>query len=479
MGTTGTDLASYLRFLEEQPGELVTVDRTVGLGPEIAAVTKALEPLGAPAVLFRHVSGSPYPIVMGTFGSRRRLARAVGVPQEQLLEHVLALLRSPMPVVEEVGTAPVHQVVRTGADADLDRLPFAVHSRDDAGRYITAGVVVARHPETGAVNTGMYRMMILDGGRLTVNAAPDHDLGRILHAARQRGEPVPIAIVIGHHPAYLMASQLKNPPSIDCHRLAGALLGEPLRVTRSRTVDVPVPADAELVIEGVIDPSIRHEEGPFGEFSYYYGATTAPVCRVTAVTAKESPVFLDLHPTHREHLCLWLFPGREARLLDRVRMSVPGVTGVRIPFYGGALSAYVSISKKTEGDGKQAILAAFAADHFLKHVVVVDDDVDLFDDSRVLWAINVRSQAGDDLVVVDGSRGIKMDPSATAIPSEPIDYVTSKAGVDATRRLHPSFPVAADLPQVGFEKIDPLAYVEGRQRDLFAGRVAHNDATAE
>ncbi|WP_156887588.1 UbiD family decarboxylase [Propionicicella superfundia] len=479
--STGHDLPSYLAYLGTHDGELVVIDRPVGLGPEIAAVTKALEPLGAPAVLFRAVSGSPFPVLMGTFGSRRRLAQSVGVGVDALLDHVLALPRGPLGDVEQVVGAPVQHVVRTGDDVDLDALPFAVHSRDDAGRYITSGVVIARDPATGAINTGMYRMMITDRRHVTVNAAPDHDLGRIFARARATGETVPIAIVIGHHPAYLMASQVKNPVSIDTHRLAAALLGSPLRVVDGLTVDLPIPADAEVVVEGFVDPGQSVSEGPFGEFSYYYGATTAPLCRVTAVSTKEFPIFLDLHPTHREHLCLWLYPGREARLLDRVRQSVPGVRSVRVPFHSGGLGAFVAIDKTHEGDGKQAILAALAADHFLKHVVVVDaDDIDIFDDARVLWAVNVRSQAADDLVVVEGARGMKMDPSAVRLLRDTgPDYVSSKLGIDATRRLSPSFPIAADLPPRGFEGIDPLSYLDDRQQALFGRRSAYRRAVAE
>jgi 2,5-furandicarboxylate decarboxylase 1 len=326
----------------------------------------------------------------------------------------------------------------------------------------------------------MYRMMLTSSNQLTVNAAPDHDLGRIIARARAAGTTVPIAIVIGHHPAYLMSSQLKNPITVDAHELAGALLGTPLRVADGVTVDVPVPADAEIVLEGVIDPGAMQAEGPFGEFSYYYGATTAPVCTVTAVTRKHRPIFQDLHPTHPEHLCLWLFPGREARLLERVRMSVPGVHTVRIPFHSGGLSASISICKRHEGDGKQALLAAFAADHFLKHVVVVDEDIDIFDDARVLWATSVRVQADRDLLTFDGARGIKMDPSsARSVRGSVVDHTTAKCGVDATKRLDPVFPTAADLPPRGFEQIDVLAYLDGSNHAYVSRAIAHTETTRE
>jgi 2,5-furandicarboxylate decarboxylase 1 len=471
---SATGLRAYLRALRDQTRDLLVVEREVEAGQETCSIVKALEPLGAPAVLFTAVRGSRWPVVMGLFGTRHRIAAMIGTDEGTALDRVLALQDGPLADVEEVDDAPAQQWRRTGDEVSLADLPIAVHSRDDAAPYITSGVIVARDPRTGLINTGMYRMMVLDERHVTVNAAPDHDLGRILAKAHQDGTTVPIAIVIGHHPAYLVASQVKNPATVDSHRIAATLMGGPLRVAPALTVDLPIPADAEIIIEGVIDPDAMSEEGPFGEFSYYYGATNAPVCTVQAVTARTDAVFLDLHPTHREHLGLWLFPGREARFLQRVRESCPGVQRVRIPFHSGGLTAFISISKEHEGDGKQAILAGLAADHFLKQIVVVDDDIDIFDDRRVLWAVAVRSQADADLVTLEGARGIKMDPSATAFTDRGRpDYVSAKAGVDATRRLHPRFPVAADLPHPGLEDLDALAAFEGRDRRELDGRWRH------
>lgn len=452
------DLRTYLSTLEPDR-ELITVDRPTESGEELASIVKALEPAGAPGVLFTSVTGSPWPVLMGTFGTRERIARALGKAEEETLEYALDVIRSAAPAPVEVKGASVQEVVTTGEDIDLDGLPFATHSRSDAGKYITSGVVLARDPSTGKVNTGMYRMMITGKQTITVNAAPDHDLGRIFAAARKAGEQVEVAVVIGHHPAYLVASQLKNPPTVDAHDLVGSLLGEPLPVTAGATVDLPIPADAELILEGVVDPEDLTPEGPFGEFSYHYGKANAPICRITAITHRKEPIFLDLHPTHSEHLCLWLFPGREARLLEAVRRSVPGAVDVRIPFHGGSFSAFISLTKRKEGDGKQAILAAFAADHFLKHIIVVDEDIDVHDTEGVLWASHVRFQADRDMITVSDAKGIRMDPSASQFTT-PVgtDTVTAKLGIDATRSVT-GFPERADLPHPGFESLDLGEYL--------------------
>lgn len=452
------DLRSYLDMLE--PGrELMTVEKVVTPGEELSTVVKRLEPYGAPGVLFNSVKGSEWPVLMGTFGVRDRIARALGVPVERCLDYVRKVQDRPLPEPIDTDDAPVRQVEIRENDVDLEDLPFATHSRSDAGRYITAGVVLARDPHTGNLNTGMYRMMITGRNTLTVNAAPDHDLGRIFAAAREAGEKVPVAIVIGHHPAYLIASQIKNPVSLDAHRLAGGLIGEQLRVTEGPTTGLPLPADAEFILEGIVDPGNPVQEGPFGEFSYHYGAANAPVCTVTAINHRKEPIFQDLHPTHSEHLCLWLFPGREARLYEAVRRSVPGVLDVRIPFHGGSFSAFISLRKRKTGDGKQAILSAFAADHFLKCVTVVDEDIDVHRTEDVLWASHVRFQAERDMLVLSGMKGIRMDPSAEQFTTSiGTDTLTDKIGVDATRPLT-GFPERADLPHHGFEDINVSEYI--------------------
>lgn len=455
------DLRGFLRDLEAaDPGALITVEREVDPEFELSAVVKALEPYGAPAVRFERVKGGGMPVVAGLYGTRRRIALALGKDVGEVVGFALDAIRHPIPA-SPVASAPVHEVVERGEAVDLTTLPFGVHSRDDAGRYITSGVTLARDQETGKLNTGMYRMMVLDRNHISVNAAPDHDLGRIISRAAERGEDVPIAIVIGHHPAYAIGSQLKHGTDVDSHEVTGALLGRPLDVVQGVSVDLQVPAYAEIVLEGVIHARDLVQEGPFGEFTYYYGAARAPRCTITAITRRADALFNDLHPTHAEHRCLWLFPGREARLLEAVRASVPTVRDVRIPFHGGSLSAYISIEKRHEADGRQALLAAFSRDHFLKHVVVVDPDVDVFDDREVLWALNVRFQADRDLVRLDHAKGIKMDPSATRLGSaDRPDVVTAKLGFDATKPVTTAFPERADLVPPGFDHLDLAEYLD-------------------
>lgn len=447
------NLRTYLEELEASD-ELLTVTREVGLHHELSAVTKLTEPAGAPALRFESIRDYTMPVVTALFGSRARIARALGVPVADAVPHVLAAIEHPQDRPTSLGVdtadAPVHEVVRIAGDASLDDLPIGVHSAEDAGRYLTSAVTIVRDPRTGAINTGIYRLMVHDGRHLSVNAAPNHDLGRIMRG--MHGKNLDIAIVLGHHPAYLIASQLKNPVHIDTHDVASRLLGEPLRTVPGRTVDLPIPADAEIVIEAKVHTADVVDEGPFGEFSYYYGKAKAPLAQVTAITHRRDALFHDLHPTHAEHRCLWLYPGREARLFAAVRAAVPGTRAVRIPFSGGALSAYLSVEKQHECDGQQAVLAAFAADHFLKHVYAVDTDVDITDTEQVLWAVNVRFQASANLVALTNAKGIRMDPTATILRRDGAPQaVTDKLGFDATKPVTREFPPRADEVQPGME----------------------------
>jgi 2,5-furandicarboxylate decarboxylase 1 len=370
-------------------------------------------------------------------------------------------VRHPVPC-REVAAGPVQETVWLGDDASLDRLPIGVHSPDDGGRYITSGVFVVRDPATGNLNTGIYRLMVAGARRITVNVAPAHDAARIIQAAAERGETCDFAIVFGGHPTFPISSQAKNPITVDAYELAGALQGEPLEVVRGTTVDLPVPAHAEIVIEGRIRATERQPEGPFGEFTYYYGAAEAWVAEVEAITMRHDPIFVDLHPAHVEHRCLWLFPGREARLLEFLRQGVPTVHRVHLPLPGGSLSAVISLRGARPGDARRALMLAMSIDVYIKQAVVVDDDIDIFDLDQVHWALTVRFQADRDTIVVPNCRGVRTDPSAYSL-AEPGSFgpYTTKMGLDATVPLDRPFGPRADLPPPGYEDLDLAQYLPG------------------
>jgi 2,5-furandicarboxylate decarboxylase 1 len=437
------DLGHFLDQLRVQPAEaVIEVDRPVVRDGQLADVVKSAEDAGNPVMLFTDVVGSELPVVSGLYASRERIAVALGVPPERATETYLRALANPVPT-NTVTEAPVHEVVRTGEAVDLDELPIITHAPLDAGRYITAGVGIVRDPESGAVNAGIYRLQVVGRNLLTVGADPDHDLGMIISRAAQTGRRVPFAVVIGHHPAFTLASQADVPLTTDSLEVAGALLGEPLDVTGARTIDMPVPADAEIVLEGEIDPRDQRHDGPFGEFTYYYGSGEAPVFTVTALTRRAQAVYVDLHNAHVEHRCLFIHPGSEARLHQRVAEVAPSLVRVHMPFSGAGLAGIVVLREPGPGEARAALSAALEHDRLmLKHVIAVDEDVDPADLDQVVWALSTRFQGDRDLVVIDGAEGLSLDPSSRRADGS---HRTTKLGFDATAAPEVRLMPRADL----------------------------------
>lgn len=462
MSATGLagGLRGFLRELEADPDEgVLRVEREVDPVHELSAVVKSLERRGNPVVVFERVRGSELPVVVGVTATKERIARALGQPVEGCVEWFLERLETPLPA-RRVERAPVQEVVCEGAEASLERLPIGVHSPDDAGRYITSAVTIVRDPDTGNVNTGIYRTMVKGERAFTLNSSLPHDVAKVLTRAAEEGRPVDVAYAFGDHPALAIASQAKNPMRLDAYALTGSLLGRPLEVVPARTLDLDVPAEAEIVVEGRVLPGVREPEGPFGEFTYYYGAASGWMCEVTAITRRRDALYVDLHPAHSEHRCLWLFPGREARLLAFLREAVPGVRAVHIPLSGGAMSAYIALRKTHDGDARRALTLALGSDNYLKHVIVVDDDVDIFDSEHVLWALNVRFQADRDLMVLPNCRGVRMDPSAYSLLDRTTPGgLTTKVGFDATMPLERPYGRRADIMPDGYERLDPADYL--------------------
>ncbi len=454
------DLRGFLEQAEAAGEQVVHVKRRVSPLHELSAVVKAFEKAGNPIVVFDDVEGSEMPVVDGVFASRARIALALGLPAGPMAEPYLELLEHSIePVV--VSPAPVQANVATGDDVDLGGLPICVHAADDAGRYITSGVCLARDPESGAINAGIYRTMIKGRNRLTLSVDSGQDLERILIAAAERDEPVDVAIVIGGHPAVAIASQAKVPISVDSLALAGALLQEPLAVAPGATVDLPIPALADVVIEGRVRPGVKEPEGPFGEFSYYYGSDDGWVCEVSAIASRADAIWLDIHPIHREHRILAITPGREARLLETLRRHVPGVRDVHVPTASAGMIACVSLAKRHDGEPRQVGMIALGIDSMLKHVIVVDEDIQPDDPEQITWALAVRLQADRDVLLVPYAKGFAEDPSSYGFTDRVTPRgLTTKTTIDATLPLEVERPLRADEAPEGYAEIDLADYVE-------------------
>jgi 2,5-furandicarboxylate decarboxylase 1 len=419
-----------VRTLRDWLDRLAAQDRLTVVRPgvdlrfELAAIAKRLD--GHRATLFPRPGGHRIPVVSGLVSDRRWIAEAMGVEPSELLARFQYAALNPVPW-HQVGSGPVQEVVHR--DGDLAKLlPLPTHNEHDSGPYITAGLLIARNPQTGRQNVSIHRCQLSGPRRLGVLLLPRHT-HMMFETAERTGKPLDIAIVVGIDPLTLLASQAIVPLDHDELEIAGALHRRPLAVVKCVTNDLRVPAEAEIVVEGRLLPGLREPEGPFGEFPQYYGERAMQhVIEVDAVTHRKDAIFHTIVGGGLEHILLGAVP-REATLLTHLKRSFPNVLDVHLSRGGvGRYHLYVRIRKRQEGEAKNIMLGAFAGHYDVKHVVVVDDDVDIHDPAEVEWAVATRFQADQDLVVVPNAQGSKLDPSTR-------NGVGAKMGLDATKPL--------------------------------------------
>jgi UbiD family decarboxylase len=283
---TPQDLRSFILQVEAQnPTDLLRIREPVSNRFEMTALALELERQGkSPILWFENVEGTEFPVVANVYGVRKRFAQTLGVPEEELLDTWVLRDQNPLPP-KILDTGPVLECVSTADDVDLLRLPQLIHFREDAGPYLTAGVIVAKDPETGVRNGSFHRMQIKGRNRLGTSLHSRRHLWSYQQKAEERGEPLEVAVVIGCHPLFYLGSGLwKGPIQLDEFEIAGSFFGEPMEIVRCQTVDLEVPAHAECVLEGRILPGVREPEGPFAEFTGYASrASTRHVMEVTAV----------------------------------------------------------------------------------------------------------------------------------------------------------------------------------------------------
>ena len=419
------DLRSFLELVESKD-ELVRISHPVDPVHEVSALVAKLarERRRRPVLLLENVKGSALPVVTNLHAGRRRMALAMKAEPRGVQRAFLKAMERPVaPVV--VDTGPVKEVVQTGGDVDLLALPQIVHHAADAGPYITAAISFARDPEDGTWNCAYNRLMIMGRDRTSIHITASKHLWEFYQKAEARGEALPVAFAVGVHPAIGLGALAIGSIDEDERAIMGGILGEPLELVRCETSDLLVPAHAELILEGEILPGERTPEGPFSEFTgYSLGQRQREVVRYNAVTMREGALFHDIAVAQVDHLLLSTIP-MEANLYRAVRAIVPSVTAVRVP---APYSCYVAIEQRVPGQAKNAILAVLGADMYIKRVVVVDHDVNIFDDREVTWALGTRCQADRDITVISNTRGSDLDPSTDS------DGYTAKWGVDATAK---------------------------------------------
>jgi UbiD family decarboxylase len=418
------DLRSFIKELEDR-GELHRVKKPVSIKYQISALMKEYD--GKDAVLFENVEGYLNRVVCGVCGTKERLCLALGISRENLYDLLLNSIKNPItPRMER--EAPVKEVEEKPR---ITRIPILYHYEGDAGRYITSGIVAAKSPDGKIENVSIHRLLVLDDTHLAIRIVPRH-LYRLCQMAREnKDKTLDVGIAIGLHPAVSLAASSPAPFGVSEYAVANAMMRNNLTVTNCEAVNANVPADAELVLEGRILLEEEVDEGPFTDITGTYDiARKQPVVEVVKVFHREDYIYQGLLPAGMEHKLLMGLPF-EARIMEAVKAVVPNVKAVNLTPGGCCwLHAAISIEKQAEGDGKNAILAAFSAHPSLKHVIVVDSDIDVNNLNEIEWAVATRFQGDRGLVTLSNVRGSTVDPSADQVLA-----LTTKVGLDATMTM--------------------------------------------
>ena len=436
------DLREFLAALEAA-GDLVRVKRPVETRFEIAAGIRKMSDTGGPTLWFENVAGYDMPVVGAAFTTRSKALLALEVDSSAegnaRFSHGL---RNPVEP-RLVASGECQEVVHTGSDIDLHSLPMPVYSEKDGGPYVTMALEVSKDPIDRRVNASVYRVMRTGRNRMSVMSHAFQGLGTHMARAERRGESLEVAIVNGCDPVLLYASQAKVPQGVNELTVAGGIRGEPVEVVKCVSVDLEVPSSAEIVIEGRVLPGEWTMEGPFGEFTGYYGpAEENHVIEVTAITHRHNPIFLagmtGLPPTDNHVLKSFAY---ESALYEKLRETFPEVTAVSYPNWGGVQYAVViALEQRYKAQARHVILTALGDSSRPKWVIVVDDDIDVYDTEMVNWAIMTRSQPAEDTIIVPRVAGGPLDPSA------PEKEVISVWGIDATRPFGVPYPEVVKVP---------------------------------
>lgn len=458
-----TDLRAFLRALQER-NDLMVIDRKVSADYEIVAYSRKTCDLNGPALLFTNVEGYSMPVLAGLYGTQDRVRLALGIgPDKDLTKAYIATEGAYIePAVRGDGPAPVQEVVLTGKEIDLRKLPILRNFEKDLGPYVTGGVQIAKDPVTGQRNASMHRMLYLDPTHLTCFAPKGRNLGTIVERNEDLGAGTEIATVIGCDPIIPIASQCRPALGVDELGMAGGLRGEAVELVKCKTIDVEVPATAEIVIEGRTVPFRREDDGPFGEYPGTYSEVRkAPVVEVTAITMRRDAIYQNVltgMPMTENH---WLMDLAATAVAYKEAYKIcPDIRGIRMTEGGTSRHHLViSIKKRHPYEPRNIMTALLAANIGIKLCVVVDDDIDVNDMTQVEWAVNTRMQPERDVIILPTMYSPTLDPSA------PYPRASSKMGIDATAPIEereafaPAFTPGQDDPRIA---ADIQAFLQAR-----------------
>ncbi len=416
-------LRSFLREMKER-NEVLTIKEKFFPRFQIPAIIQKFD--GGPILLFKKVQGYKNRIVANVCGTRKRICHALKTSKGAIYSKLFEAWEKPLkPKI--VDDAPVKEVVEK---PNLHKIPVLTHFEKDGGAYITSAVISAKSPDGEIENVSIHRLQIIDETHLAIRLVPRH-LFKLWSLAKQKDVDLDVSISIGVHPAIALAASSPLPFGTSEFAVANTLLDNNLRLVQCEHINANAVADAEIVMEGKISTQEQTLEGPLVDVTGTYDVQRKqPIIKILRIMHKEEYIYQALLPSGSEHRLLMGLP-REALIWRSVSNVVPIVKAVNLSNGGcGWLHAIISIEKQTEGDGKNAILAAFSAHPSLKHVIVVDSDINIYEPNEVEWAIATRFQANEDLVIIQKARGSTLDPSANQE-----NGLTTKMGIDATRPL--------------------------------------------
>jgi UbiD family decarboxylase len=421
---------SLRNFLEQLPAEdILRISEPVDLDYFPSALALELDKRKKfPVIWIERPIGFDMPVVANLFADRSRIARMAGVEPGLFGKAWLKAMDLPIaPRIVESG--PVQEIAQVESEVDVTGLPISRHFERDAGRYIGSGILICKDPDTGVRNLSYQRMQMKSPNRFGVSLHSRGHIWEHLQRSEARGKNLEVAVVLGAHPVVHLAAAAKVAMDVDELSLAGGLLGRPVDLVKCRSIDLEVPADAEIVLEGEILAETREEEGPYGEYTGYSTfRSTKNVFVVKAITRRKSPIFLDVIPGYSsEHLLLGRVT-KEAYVTARLKEVVPAVIAINYPKSGTHFHAYVSLKKTAEGQARLALMTLMGLDHYIKLAVVVDEDIDVFNEDEVLWAMATRFQADTDVFMVPKVFCNRLDPSS-------VDGMSAKLGIDATAPL--------------------------------------------
>jgi UbiD family decarboxylase len=431
-------LRGFLKMVEtDYPDQLLRVSESVDLRLEMTSVVFELERAGKnPVVIFERPGGFNIPVVTNVAANRRLLAACLGVEQSQLPTAFRERCQKYIPC-ELVPEAPWNEVVIEDDEVDLYKLPIPLQFSVDGAPYITAGQISARDPVTGVDTTGFHRLMLKGKNRLGVSLHSRRRMYEFHRRAEERGQALPAVITIGTHPLHYMGSMVyAYPPNVRKFEIIGGLFGEPYRLARSGIDDLEIPAGAEIVIEGEILAGVHEPEGPFGEFTGYASyRSTQNVFVAKRIRMRADAMYQSVTSGMSKDHILVSCVTREGEILNALRRNIPNVRNVHVPHTTcGAFVAFISIKKTADGEPQMAIMAALGTELYTKYVIVVDDDVDIFNLNDVMWAVATRVRAEKDIFFIPGAKAAILDPT-----SDPQNFTVTKMGIDATRPVGRDF----------------------------------------